>query len=66
MPLIFQLLYDGFDFTPFERFTELPDISNFPKHEIQYYNTNILVSHQGKSIPYYNNGQYACSFSVSS
>jgi len=29
MPLIFQLLYDRFDFTPFERFTELPDISTF-------------------------------------
>jgi len=49
MPLIFQLLYDGFDFTPFERIPELPDISHFPMYEIQYYDTNILFTRQGKS-----------------
>jgi len=35
-----------------ERLTELSDIPNFSKFEIQYYNTNILISLQGKSILY--------------
>ena len=39
---------------------ELLNISHFSKYEIQPDNTNILVSHQGKSIPFYIIMGYMC------
>ena len=50
----------GFTSLLFECLTELLDILHFPKHKIQLDDTNILVDHQEKTVPYYIIMGYMC------
>jgi hypothetical protein len=50
----------GFTSLLFECLIELLNILHFPNYKILTYNTNILVSHQEKSVPYYIIMGYMC------